>query len=770
MPPRKNAAAAKASASTRGLRTRMAAQQQQPAADESGDDVDAAAEAQIRNEIGEIPKSLTRGARRAAPMVPPTIAAVEALTGKKRGLQTRIGADRKQYPVIDDDEDEDEEDAPAVEQPKPKNPPKRSKKSAPGPASGPASGPARGGARASNKSTKSRGKAMSRATKPPPKRKPQPRSNKRKNADADADADEDEDEDGDQSDAEEPRRPGKRRKQAEEDGETEDEAERQRKKQKWYEARGPPINGIPTDRLEVYVFGEGSSGELGLGSKKYNGKKPIDVKRPRINHNLDPKTVGVVQIACGGMHVVALTHDHSILTWGVNDDKALGRDTHWEGGTRDIDDEDDDEDDDDTGLNPLESTPGLVDLDGTPEGTRFSQVAATDSASFALTEHGDVYGWGTFRGSDGIIGFSEDVRIQPVPVLLPGLSQITKLACGSNHVLAMDVKGKVFTWGSGGQYQLGRKPLTRHGGPRAGLRPEPCDRFTARHYAVHIGAGSYHSFYIDNHHRVWAWGLNNYSQTGLTDGSGQDDAMVLNPKIVGSLEDYDILQIVGGEHHSVACTEDGKLLTWGRVDGHQVGHPTELYNDENAVFDDNGKPRILAEPTVIDEIKANFVAAGTDTSFVIAPGGQVHSWGFSANYQTGQGTTDDVEEPELIDNTAIRNKRINWAGAGGQYSIITAMSGSIQVSPNFQPPIPEIEIGVSAGGGPQQQSGEQRHPSPPVRQPSPVPDEQPEVQPELQPELQPEVDVGQSASSGASGQIYKTMDASADLEADVEMY
>ncbi|KAI0836274.1 RCC1/BLIP-II [Hypoxylon sp. FL0890] len=435
-------------------------------------------------------------------------------------------------------------------------------------------------------------------------------------------------------------------------------------------ARGIAFNEVPSKPLDIFVFGEGSSGELGLGSLKYEGKKPIDVKRPRINHHLK----GIVDMACGGMHCIALTRDQHVLTWGVNDDKALGRDTFWEGGTRDADKEDgsDDEDDDDTGINPKESTPSRVDLSLLPEGTRISQVAATDSASFILTDDGWVYGWGTFRGSDGIIGFSEHVRIQPVPTIIPGLKNITRLACGSNHVLALDLDGKVFTWGSGGQYQLGRKPLTRHGGPSGGLNPQPCGRFTKKHRAVRIGAGSYHSFYIDGENQVWAWGLNNYAQTGLSENTGEADAMVLQPQAVESLEGKLVQQIVGGEHHSVACTTDGQLLTWGRVDGHQVGHPASLYNKENAVFDDNDKPRILLQPTAIEGIKATFVAAGTDTSFALDDAGKVYSWGFSANYQTGQGTTDDIEVPTLIDNSAIRDRRIIWAGAGGQFSVIAA--------------------------------------------------------------------------------------------------
>ncbi|KAI1122378.1 RCC1/BLIP-II [Nemania abortiva] len=432
-------------------------------------------------------------------------------------------------------------------------------------------------------------------------------------------------------------------------------------------------NPVPTAVLDVFVFGEGSSGELGLGSKKYDGKKPIDIKRPRINHNLGAEDVGVVDLACGGMHAVALTKDNRILTWGVNDDKALGRDTTWSGALRDADaDDSDSDDDDDTGINPLECTPTEIESGELEDSDIICKVAATDSASFLLTTDGFVFGWGTFRGADGIIGFAKDIRIQPTPMLIAPLQDITNIVCGSNHVIAVDVDGKVWTWGSGGQFQLGRKPMARHGGPTATLHPQPCGMFGKKHYAVDIAAGSYHSFYVDNKQRVWSWGLNNYSQTGHYDDTGKDDAMVLQPKLVDSLMDVDIEMIAGGEHHSVACTKDGKLLTWGRVDGHQVGQPATLFNEDNAMFDENKRPRILLKPTAVPEINTEFVAAGVDTSFAIDANGRVYSWGFSANYQTGQGTIDDIEVPTVIDNSAIRTRKIVWAGAGGQYSMLAA--------------------------------------------------------------------------------------------------
>lgn len=163
-------------------------------------------------------------------------------------------------------------------------------------------------------------------------------------------------------------------------------------------ATKPIINTRPSQKLNIFVFGEGRFGELGLGNQIHDGKKPMNVKRPRLNHNLLPDKVGVVQIAIGGMHTVALTADNKILTWGVNDLKALGREPVFEDPGSDLDDSDDENEGEDyKGLDLGESTPGEVDFSALGEVPQFVQVAATDSASFALTETGDVYGWGTFR-------------------------------------------------------------------------------------------------------------------------------------------------------------------------------------------------------------------------------------------------------------------------------------------------------------------------------------------------------------------------------------
>jgi regulator of chromosome condensation len=96
------------------------------------------------------------------------------------------------------------------------------------------------------------------------------------------------------------------------------------------------------------------------------------------------------------MHTVALTEDNRIVTWGVNDNGALGRETAWVGALRDVDGDPEE----DGELNPLEATPSPIPSSAFPPGLRFTQVAAGDSCSFALTATGDVYGWGTFKVGD----------------------------------------------------------------------------------------------------------------------------------------------------------------------------------------------------------------------------------------------------------------------------------------------------------------------------------------------------------------------------------
>ena len=178
---------------------------------------------------------------------------------------------------------------------------------------------------------------------------------------------------------------------------------RSQKRQKGKASEHPPVqNNVPTQLLDVYVFGTNCYGELGLGDLT----KKSEILRPVLNEKLAANSVGIVHVAVGGVHSAALTHDNRILTWGVNDEGTLARDTKQDkkeadtNGANNVNGEaesDDESDDDEITLNLKEATPLPVDPSLFPKGTVFAQLAASDSATFALTVDGLVYGWGTFR-------------------------------------------------------------------------------------------------------------------------------------------------------------------------------------------------------------------------------------------------------------------------------------------------------------------------------------------------------------------------------------
>ncbi|KAI9808901.1 MAG: hypothetical protein M1826_004018 [Phylliscum demangeonii] len=434
------------------------------------------------------------------------------------------------------------------------------------------------------------------------------------------------------------------------------------------------LNHKPTARLTVWVCGEGSAGELGLGPQADS----IDVKRPRLNVLLSPAEVGVVQMAAGGMHAAALTADNQLLTWGVNDLGALGRDTAWDGAqTVDADrtygPDVPESSAGGSGLNPREATPTAVSPEHFPDGTQFTQVAASDSATFALTDDGRVYGWGTFRGDDGVLGFSETVRVQLRPTLIAGLKKIKSVACGTNHVLALDDKGKVFAWGSSQQGQLGRRVVGR--AMAKGLVPREIS--FGRNKIARVACGAWHSFAIDTAKRLWAFGLNTYGQTGIATGAGEASATIDQPTLVSGLRDVGLMEVDGGAHHSLAVDDQGRCLVWGRCDSAQSGIELGTIPDDDVVFDTRGRQRFIQKATAIPGLQVVHVAAGTDNSFAITADGVAYSWGFSANYQTGQGTDDDVPIATALTNSAVRGQKLNWAGAGGQFSILTAPWGGV---------------------------------------------------------------------------------------------
>jgi len=111
----------------------------------------------------------------------------------------------------------------------------------------------------------------------------------------------------------------------------------------------------------MLVFGQGDFGQLGLGEDVTEKMRPAAISDYQ----------DVITVAAGAMHNVCLRNTGEVLTFGCNDEGALGRDTTKEGS---------------------ETVPGIVELPG-----KAIQVTAGDSHTAALLDDGRVFAWGTFR-------------------------------------------------------------------------------------------------------------------------------------------------------------------------------------------------------------------------------------------------------------------------------------------------------------------------------------------------------------------------------------
>ncbi|TIB42685.1 hypothetical protein E3P86_00272 [Wallemia ichthyophaga] len=472
------------------------------------------------------------------------------------------------------------------------------------------------------------------------------------------------------------------------------------------------LNPLPkltsTNQIKtLLVFGTGDFGQFGLGVDTLG-----EIKRPRIHqwtedaiddNNLGPQ--GVEQIAAGGMHNLMIDSDGKIWSWGVNDGMSLGRITT------------------DTGVEAEELETVPMKVDGLDD-FRAVRVAAGDYISLAINDQGQLRAWGSFNSNDGLLGFDgkpNGARKQVLPSILPQLAKhrAVQAVCGADHALVLTTAGIVYAWGNGQQQQLGRRVIERR--KLNGLTPEPLHL----RKIVAVGTGSYHSFATDQDGVVFGWGLNKMRQTGVSDDrDGYEDSIAV-PTPIDALhpDQHDgsrVVQISGGEHHTLFLFDNGQVWGCGRCDGKELGlskdHPAYqaiLENNEKVADDarhekakklgtnveDTEAPRTIADEYVDQPVRIQFpppptpdepkpgntpwedgpsktkikqISAGLRHNLAVSDQGHVYSWGYGNACQLGHGAAESIEEPTRIDNTALTKVDALLVSAGGQHCAILA--------------------------------------------------------------------------------------------------
>lgn len=448
----------------------------------------------------------------------------------------------------------------------------------------------------------------------------------------------------------------------------------------------------------VLVVGNGDCGQLGLGDEDDDVR---DTLKPAPMPALDSKRI--CQIVCGGLHTAALGLDGRLFTWGCNDDEVLGRGGDEsspgvvEGGL--------------LGKRVVLVTAGDSHMAAlTSEGQIYSWGTYKDSNGYIM--HG-------YKDKEGAL--SEKARDRARPSLVPNLPKMRYVASGADHTLGLADDGfSIFGWGCGEKGQLGRELEWEKHTKEAYLVPtqsfclrlpddgatssvkgrltrvlnenfltwlrtqldsdaamdcaEGCEAYldhAADLEAKTTGAlddrlpiaslhcGAYHSFARTTHGNVYAFGLNNMGQLGL--GSLEPNSTG-EPTLVTALEGKRIQTLIGGEHHSLALSEEGEVYAFGRGDNNQLG------------FDDGTDQQLT--PKLVDGLRGitvRRIATQANSNAAVSRSGDLYMWGFGEMGQLCNGRTGDEASPALVESAGVAGKAVLDAACGGQHSVIVAM-------------------------------------------------------------------------------------------------
>jgi alpha-tubulin suppressor-like RCC1 family protein len=253
--------------------------------------------------------------------------------------------------------------------------------------------------------------------------------------------------------------------------------------------------------------------------------------------------------------------------------------------------------------------------------TGITSIACGDQHMMALRKDGTVWTWGSnYYGQLGTSAPTGNAGNNSPPTQVPGLTSVIQVAAGSEFSLALRSNGTVWAWGLNAGGRLGNNTNLGTWNPNSTpLQVQGLSKVTA------IAATSYHSLAIRQDGTVWAWGLNYFGQLGQPGGQ---TGIYYNavPKQVPGLAG--IVAVATGENHSLAVKSDGTVWAWGSNTNGQLGNDTGLGT--------NTPHSVPVQVNGLTNVRA--VSGGSSHSLAVEGDGTVWAWGSNLFGQLGNST------------------------------------------------------------------------------------------------------------------------------------
>ncbi len=327
----------------------------------------------------------------------------------------------------------------------------------------------------------------------------------------------------------------------------------------------------------------------------------------------------IVSLAASLHHVLALTEEGDVWSWGDNESGQLG-----------------------DGSRANRPMPGRV-----PGLPRIRAVSAGNSHSVAMGIDGSVWAWGGLPS--GIPGnFFGELGTHPgadkaLPARVAGLPAIKAITAGRGVTFAVAEDGRLWAWGNNDYGMLGDGTTTSRAAPGvvAGIEG-----------AVAVGAGHMHTLALTADGDVWAWGTNDHGALG----DGTYGNRRLQPARVAGIGS--VSAIAAAYYHSLALKRDGTVWAWGSNASGLLGDGT---------FTPRFTPRQTTRLTDVVAISTSFLH-----SVALRSDGTVFSWG--ANFGCPQGnclaTASPIPGPNGMQDAS-------GVAAGAMYTLAVDRAGNL---------------------------------------------------------------------------------------------
>ncbi|KAI3383960.1 hypothetical protein SNEBB_006869 [Seison nebaliae] len=389
------------------------------------------------------------------------------------------------------------------------------------------------------------------------------------------------------------------------------------------------------DKRLVYGIGQNLTGQL-CGSPE----ELFEVSKYRA---IKLGNDSIKMICCGAMHSVIITNDSSIITFGCNDEGALGIRKEEENNSQ--------------LFYHIQLNHQWLNTD------HIIKCIAGDSFTSVLTFSGRLFLWGTFRDANGICGLIEpnEISFTPKEVILKGKKMVDVVG-GFDHILILTSDNFLYSMGNGEQGQLGRIGELKAKDPEKKALNEFLQlkqiNFTPK--IKYIFAGGYGSIIVTINNECYGFGLNNYHQLGIQK-KDEEDNCVYFPRQSHYLQDIKWNNISMSLHHSMGLSMNGDVYGFGRSDDGRLGVINEqIINREDIKF-----PIKWNFPCKFREVRS--CLAG---SFAITLSGALVSSGTGDTMMMGHGEHDKVEGTYVEQLKRLEKSNCISVAAGGQHSLI----------------------------------------------------------------------------------------------------